>query len=131
METGENQKQVSTASHPPLEISQRARDSHFPTARTTITSTYPNLKTKTKTKTKTKKALDREATEIARALSGEKEMKAKKTARGPAEPMALGRNFLHAAALEFEHPKSGKGVALKSEIPLGLRRFLDRLRTSK
>ena len=56
METGENQKQVSTASHPPLEISQRARDSHFPTARTTITSTYPNLKTKTKTKTKTKKA---------------------------------------------------------------------------
>ena len=50
METGENQKQVSTGSHPPLEISQTARDSHFPTARTTITSTYPKSKTKTKTK---------------------------------------------------------------------------------
>jgi hypothetical protein len=52
METGENQKQVSTGSHTPLEIPQTARDSHFSTARTTITSTYP----KTKTKTKTKKA---------------------------------------------------------------------------
>ncbi len=52
METGENQKQVSTGSHTPLEISQTARDSHFSTAKTTVTSTYP----KTKTKTKTKKA---------------------------------------------------------------------------
>jgi transposase len=50
METGENQKQVSTGSHPPLEISQTARDSHFPTARTTIASTDTKLKTKTKTK---------------------------------------------------------------------------------
>ncbi len=50
METGENQKQVSTGSHPPLEISQRARDSHFPTARTTIASPYAKSKTKTKTK---------------------------------------------------------------------------------
>jgi hypothetical protein len=32
MEAGENQKQVSTGSHPPLEISPKARDSHFPTA---------------------------------------------------------------------------------------------------
>jgi transposase len=32
METGENQAQVSTGSHTPLEISQTARDSHFPTA---------------------------------------------------------------------------------------------------
>ena len=35
MEAGENQKQVSTVSHTPLEISQKARDSHFPTAPTT------------------------------------------------------------------------------------------------
>jgi transposase len=55
METGENQKQVSTGSHPPLEISQTARDSHFSTARTT-TGSFPKSKTKTKTKTKTKKA---------------------------------------------------------------------------
>ena len=52
METGENQKRVSTASHTPLEISQTTRDSHFPTAKTTIASTYR----KTKTRTKTKKA---------------------------------------------------------------------------
>jgi hypothetical protein len=32
METGENQKQVSTASHTSLEISPKPRDSHFPTA---------------------------------------------------------------------------------------------------
>jgi hypothetical protein len=35
MEAGENQKQVSTGSHTPLEISPKARDSHFPTAPTT------------------------------------------------------------------------------------------------
>jgi hypothetical protein len=35
MQTGENQKQVSTGSHTPLEISQKRRDSHFPTAPTT------------------------------------------------------------------------------------------------
>ncbi len=36
METGENQTQVSSASHTPLEISQTARDSHFPTAPTAV-----------------------------------------------------------------------------------------------
>jgi transposase len=35
METGENQKQVSTASHTSLEILPKTRDSHFPTAPTT------------------------------------------------------------------------------------------------
>jgi len=34
MEAGENQKQVSTGSHTPLEISRKTRDSHFPTAPT-------------------------------------------------------------------------------------------------
>ncbi len=42
METGENQKQVSSAFHTPLEIPQKTRDSHFPTA----PSTVPVLKTK-------------------------------------------------------------------------------------
>jgi transposase len=50
METGENQKTVSTGSHTPLEISQRARDSHFPTARTTIASPYSKLENKKKKK---------------------------------------------------------------------------------
>ena len=36
IEGGENQKQVSSASHTPLEISQTARDSHFSTAPTTV-----------------------------------------------------------------------------------------------
>ena len=50
MEAGENQKQVSTGSHTPLEISPKARDSHFPTAPTTA-SVLPKGKAKAKTKT--------------------------------------------------------------------------------
>jgi transposase len=50
MEAGENQKQVSTGSHTPLEISPKARDSHFPTAATTA-SVLPKRKAKAKTKT--------------------------------------------------------------------------------
>ena len=42
METGENQKQVSSGFHKPLGIPQKTRDSHFPTAPTTV----PVLKTK-------------------------------------------------------------------------------------
>jgi transposase len=42
VETGENQKQVSSASHKPLGIPQTTRDSHFPTAPTSV----PVLKTK-------------------------------------------------------------------------------------
>ncbi len=53
MEAGENQKQVSTGSHPPLEISPKARDSHFPTAPTTASVL---TKTKAKAKPKTHKA---------------------------------------------------------------------------
>ena len=81
-------------------------------------------------KTKTKKALDREVTERARAVSGDAE-KAKKRTATVAEPLTLGRNFLHAAALEFAHPKTGKSVGLKSEMPTELRKYLDRLRSSK
>ena len=50
MEAGENQKQVSTGSHTPLEISPKPRDSHFPTAPTTA-SVLPKEKAKAKTKT--------------------------------------------------------------------------------
>ena len=49
MEAGENQPQVFTGSHTPLEISQKARDSHFPTAPTTA-SDLSKAKAKTKTK---------------------------------------------------------------------------------
>jgi hypothetical protein len=37
VEAGENQKQVSSCSHTPLEISPKPRDSHFPNAPTTTT----------------------------------------------------------------------------------------------
>jgi transposase len=53
MEAGENQRQVSPGSHTPLEISQKARDSHFPTAPTAAAGVS---KTKTKAKTKPKAA---------------------------------------------------------------------------
>ena len=48
MEAGENQKQVFPGSHTPLEISQKARDSHFPTAPITA-SALPKAKAKPKT----------------------------------------------------------------------------------
>jgi hypothetical protein len=53
MEPVENQKQVSNGSHTPLEISPKARDSHFSTAPTTASV---SSKTKAKAKTKPKAA---------------------------------------------------------------------------
>jgi transposase len=52
MEAGENQKQVSTGFHTPLEISPKPRDSHFSTAPTTTASvrTKPRAKAKPKAK---------------------------------------------------------------------------------
>jgi transposase len=50
MEAGENQLQVFTVSHTPLEISQKTRDSHFSTAPTTA-----SVLSKTKVKPKTKR----------------------------------------------------------------------------
>ena len=51
MEAGENQKQVSTGSHTPLEISQKRRDSHFPTAPATA-CVLKKIKAKAKIKPK-------------------------------------------------------------------------------
>ena len=53
MEAGENQKQVFTASHAPLEIPHKPRDSHFSTAPTTASF---GTKTKAEAKPKTKAA---------------------------------------------------------------------------
>lgn len=41
--------------------------------------------------------------------------------------LALPRNFLHAAEIEFAHPRTGERIALSSELPAELRAFLDRL----
>jgi 23S rRNA pseudouridine1911/1915/1917 synthase len=41
--------------------------------------------------------------------------------------VSLERNFLHAAELEFSHPRTEERVALKSALPVELRKFLEGL----
>jgi 23S rRNA pseudouridine1911/1915/1917 synthase len=43
------------------------------------------------------------------------------------EKLRLGRNFLHAARIEFAHPVTGKPVELEAPLPAELQEFLDRL----
>jgi 23S rRNA pseudouridine1911/1915/1917 synthase len=52
-----------------------------------------------------------------------------KAARRKAEPekLRLGRNFLHAASLEFTHPATGKLLKLEAPLPAELEDFLGRL----
>ncbi len=49
-----------------------------------------------------------------------------KAARRKSEPerLRLGRNFLHAARLEFPHPKTGKVLQLEAPLPAELEGFL-------
>ena len=42
--------------------------------------------------------------------------------------LALPRNFLHAARLNFTHPKSGKAVEFEAALPEDLEKFLEKLR---
>jgi len=48
---------------------------------------------------------------------------------GP-ERLRLGRNFLHAARLEFAHPLSGKLVTLEAPLPQELEAFLSQLQAT-
>jgi 23S rRNA pseudouridine1911/1915/1917 synthase len=41
--------------------------------------------------------------------------------------LSLGRNFLHAASLEFTHPRTGKKIALERALPAELDQFLRNL----
>jgi 23S rRNA pseudouridine1911/1915/1917 synthase len=52
-----------------------------------------------------------------------------KAARRKAEPerLRLGRNFLHAARLEFTHPRTDKLLQLEAPLPAELEAFLSRL----
>ncbi len=52
-----------------------------------------------------------------------------KAARRKSEPekLKLGRNFLHAAQLEFPHPKTGKVLQLEAPLPAELEAFLQSL----
>ncbi len=43
----------------------------------------------------------------------------------------LERNFLHAAHLEFAHPRTGKGVAIDAALPVELEEFLMQIRTER
>ena len=49
-------------------------------------------------------------------------------ARGEAEGLTLERNFLHAAELEFVHPRTGKALSLQAELPEELTGLLEQLR---
>jgi 23S rRNA pseudouridine1911/1915/1917 synthase len=55
-------------------------------------------------------------------------LRRKTAAKAEAEELSLDRNFLHAAELEFTHPRSGKPLHLRAELPAELREFLERLR---
>jgi 23S rRNA pseudouridine1911/1915/1917 synthase len=44
------------------------------------------------------------------------------------ERLALGRNFLHAARIEFAHPGTGKRLRLEAPLPEELQRFLAEVR---
>jgi 23S rRNA pseudouridine1911/1915/1917 synthase len=44
-----------------------------------------------------------------------------------ADGLSLNRNFLHAAELELQHPRTGEKISLKSELPPELRQFLTTL----
>ena len=43
------------------------------------------------------------------------------------QPMSLARNFLHAAALEFAHPRTGKALSFSRPLPPELLDFLGRV----
>jgi 23S rRNA pseudouridine1911/1915/1917 synthase len=48
--------------------------------------------------------------------------------RDEGDGLSLERNFLHAAELEFVHPRSGERLELKAELPVELVEMLERLR---
>ncbi len=52
---------------------------------------------------------------------------APRQARGKNAVISLSRNFLHAAELEFRHPRTGGTIALKSKLPEELREFLGKV----
>ncbi|GGH02678.1 RluA family pseudouridine synthase [Silvibacterium dinghuense] len=52
----------------------------------------------------------------------------KKKAAVAAETTQLDRNFLHAARLEFAHPRTNKILTLEAPLPAELTGFLDRIR---
>jgi 23S rRNA pseudouridine1911/1915/1917 synthase len=64
---------------------------------------------------------------IGHPVVGDTTYGAPRQARGKNAVIALARNFLHAAELEFRHPRTGDVISLKSELPLELREFLGKV----
>lgn len=105
-----------------------------PTLLTPLSSAYFRAKP-----AHTKATRDRMVSELARTLTEEargegRAKKAPKSTKGkPAgdaatlEAIALDRNFLHARALEFTHPKTAKPLSFATKLPKGLDGFLTRL----
>ena len=52
-------------------------------------------------------------------------------ARGKNAVIVLKRNFLHAAELEFRHPRTAETISLKSELPAELWEFLGRVESQE
>jgi 23S rRNA pseudouridine1911/1915/1917 synthase len=48
--------------------------------------------------------------------------------RQASSTLSLKRNFLHAAAVEFTHPRAGEGLSFTASLPEELERFLQELR---
>ena len=64
---------------------------------------------------------------IGHAVVGDALYGAPRELRGKTGQLSLGRNFLHAAKLEFEHPRSGKALAFARGLPEELEGFLQKL----
>ncbi len=62
------------------------------------------------------------------AISSRTEAKKARAHGESAATLSLARNFLHAARLEFTHPKSGKAVEFDAPLPEDLQSFLEKLR---
>ncbi len=54
-------------------------------------------------------------------------LRKKRTIENTADALSLDRNFLHAAELEFNHPRTGDTLSLRSELPAELTNFLHRI----
>jgi 23S rRNA pseudouridine1911/1915/1917 synthase len=62
------------------------------------------------------------------AAGGRTGLQATRAAKVEGEGLELERNFLHAAELEFRHPRTGEMLELRAELPEGLVGFLEELR---
>lgn len=55
----------------------------------------------------------------------------RRTADPAPESLALGRNFLHAAELDFAHPRTEKPLQLRSSLPADLETFLQQIESGR